>query len=229
MAARGSVGTWAATLALAAGLMAPTAPGAAPAASGERVQVEGEIIDTWCYLSGVMGGQDAVVGSAHHTCAMWCAAGGIPVGLLGDDGEVYMVLKWAGSDDVDVALPVGRSGERFLIPFFDGFTVQVGETVEARSQNVRPKRLTLCNIRLDRLQMIPQRFDGQRRVSEIAGQTAFQITFQRSGETRTCAFRSDRDCDGSPINDGWRDEVASVGLVGRVDRNTQSPRSRRDF
>ena len=100
MAARGSVGTWAATLALAAGLIAPTAPWAAPAASGERVQVEGEIIDTWCYLSGVMGGPDAVVGSAHHTCAMWCAAGGIPVGLLGDDGEVYMVLKWQGSDDV---------------------------------------------------------------------------------------------------------------------------------
>ncbi len=70
------------------------------AAPGERVQVTGEMIDTWCYFSGVMGGPDAVVGSAHHTCALWCAAGGIPVGLLTDAGTVYMVIKWQGSADV---------------------------------------------------------------------------------------------------------------------------------
>jgi hypothetical protein len=58
------------------------------------------MIDTWCYFSGVMGGPDAVVGTAHHTCALWCAAGGIPVGLLADDGTVYMVIKWQGSGDV---------------------------------------------------------------------------------------------------------------------------------
>ena len=58
------------------------------------------MIDTWCYFSGVMGGPDAVVGTAHHTCALWCAAGGIPVGLLADDGTVYMVIKWRGSADV---------------------------------------------------------------------------------------------------------------------------------
>lgn len=68
------------------------------AASGDRIQVTGELIDTWCYYSGVMGGPDAVVGSAHHTCALWCSAGGIPVGLLAEDGTVYMVLK-IGSDD----------------------------------------------------------------------------------------------------------------------------------
>ncbi|MFY0691129.1 MAG: hypothetical protein JXR14_04310 [Paracoccaceae bacterium] len=68
------------------------------AAEGERVQIRGEIIDTWCYYSGVMGGPDAVVGSAHHTCALWCSAGGIPVGLLGEDGQVYMVLKIESDD-----------------------------------------------------------------------------------------------------------------------------------
>ena len=71
-------------------LMAPLA-----ATASERIQVTGEIIDTWCYYSGVMGGPDAVVGSAHHTCALWCSAGGIPVGLLAEDGTVYMVLKIA--------------------------------------------------------------------------------------------------------------------------------------
>ena len=75
------------------GLAAP-----ASASEGERIQITGEIIDTWCYFSGVMGGPDAVVGSAHHTCALWCSAGGIPVGLLGEDGEVYMVLKIKGDD-----------------------------------------------------------------------------------------------------------------------------------
>ena len=70
------------------------------ATEGERVQVKGEIIDTWCYFSGVMGAPESVVGSAHHTCAIWCAAGGIPVGVLAEDGTVYMVLKWQGNGDV---------------------------------------------------------------------------------------------------------------------------------
>ncbi len=70
------------------------------AAQGERVQVKGEMIDTWCYFSGVMGGPEAVVGTAHHTCAIWCAAGGIPVGIRAEDGTVYMVVKWRGDPDV---------------------------------------------------------------------------------------------------------------------------------
>ena len=61
-----------ATAAVSAGL--PAAP-PARAAEGERVQVTGEVIDTWCYFSGVMGGPEAVVGSSHHTCALWCASG----------------------------------------------------------------------------------------------------------------------------------------------------------
>ena len=70
------------------------------AAEGERVQVKGEIIDTWCYFSGVMGPPESVIGTAHHTCALWCAAGGIPVGVLAEDGTVYMVVKWEGNPDV---------------------------------------------------------------------------------------------------------------------------------
>lgn len=70
----------------------------APAAMAEVITVRGEAIDTWCYYSGVMGGADAVQGTAHHTCALWCAAGGIPVGLLAEDGTVYMVLKLEGDD-----------------------------------------------------------------------------------------------------------------------------------
>lgn len=68
-------------------------------AAAERITVTGEIIDTWCYYSGVMGGPDAVVGSAHHTCALWCSASGIPIGLLTEDGTVYTVLKLGPQDN----------------------------------------------------------------------------------------------------------------------------------
>ena len=77
-------------------------PDAAP--EGKRIQIKGEIIDTWCYYSGVMGGPDAVVGSAHHTCALWCSAGGIPVGLLAEDGTVYMIIK-TDEDDTSNGSP----------------------------------------------------------------------------------------------------------------------------
>ncbi len=91
-----------------AGVIALAAiPATGSASDGERIRVTGEVIDTWCYFSGVMGGPEAVTGSAHHTCALWCSAGGIPVGLLGDDGEVYMVLKIAGD-------PVSNGGDTQL-------------------------------------------------------------------------------------------------------------------
>jgi hypothetical protein len=82
-------------LGTAVGALALTALGAEAA---ERATLTGELIDTWCYFSGVMGGPEATVGTAHHTCALWCAAGGIPVGLLTDDGTVYMVLSFVGED-----------------------------------------------------------------------------------------------------------------------------------
>jgi hypothetical protein len=72
-------------------------PALAASEAAKPVKITGEVIDTWCYYSGVMGGADAVLGSAHHTCALWCAAGGIPVGVRTDDGTVYMVLKLSGS------------------------------------------------------------------------------------------------------------------------------------
>jgi hypothetical protein len=85
---------------LTAAALALCVAGPAIAAEGEKITVKGEMIDTWCYFSGVMGSPESVTGSAHHTCALWCAAGGIPVGLLAEDGTVYMVLKWEGNADV---------------------------------------------------------------------------------------------------------------------------------
>jgi hypothetical protein len=73
---------------------------AGPAAAAERVQVTGELVDTWCAVSGIM----YAYGTAHHQCAVWCAVGGIPVSLKAEDGGFYMVLKIEG-DAVNVANP----------------------------------------------------------------------------------------------------------------------------
>ena len=87
-------------LALTAAMFAATTA-TSHAATGNSVEIKGEVIDTWCYLSGVMGGPDAVSGSSHHTCALWCAAGGIPVGVVTEEGQIYMVLKLEGKDPLE--------------------------------------------------------------------------------------------------------------------------------
>lgn len=69
-------------------------------ATPQRVQVSGEIIDTWCHLSEIM----YALGTAHHQCAVWCAVGGIPVSIKGDDGKVYMILK-VDDEESNVASP----------------------------------------------------------------------------------------------------------------------------
>jgi hypothetical protein len=68
--------------------------------AAERVRVTGELVDTWCSISGIM----YAYGTAHHQCAVWCAVGGIPVSLRADDGTTYMVLRVEG-DTENVANP----------------------------------------------------------------------------------------------------------------------------
>ncbi len=69
-------------------------------AAAERVTVTGEVIDSWCYVSEIMYAQ----GTAHHQCALWCAAGGVPVAIRAGEDEVYVVLKLEG-DGTNVANP----------------------------------------------------------------------------------------------------------------------------
>lgn len=88
----------AAALALMAGVGLSTAGPvlAAETPAPKRVTVTGEVIDSWCYLSEIMYAQ----GSAHHQCAIWCARGGVPVGILGEDEQVYVVLMMQGDSAV---------------------------------------------------------------------------------------------------------------------------------
>jgi len=70
---------------------------ATPPAGPERVKLTGEIIDSWCQVSGIMG---VGTGTAHHQCAIWCAVGGVPIGIQGDDGKAYILLKDESRDVV---------------------------------------------------------------------------------------------------------------------------------
>ncbi len=83
--------------ALVASLLALGA-GPAGAAAGKKVTITGEIIDSWCYLTEIM----YPLGTAHHQCALWCAIGGIPVGILDADGVVHVILE-VGDEPGNVA------------------------------------------------------------------------------------------------------------------------------
>lgn len=52
--------------------------------------VEGEVVDTWCYTSGVMGPGR---GEVHKSCARKCVGGGVTAGILADDGTLYIAAK----------------------------------------------------------------------------------------------------------------------------------------
>jgi len=85
---------------LAAGGLAGAGSGPAEAAAGRRVQVTGEVVDTWCAVTGIM----FAYGTAHHQCAVWCAIGGIPVSIKDAAGNFYLVLR-IEEDDTNVASP----------------------------------------------------------------------------------------------------------------------------
>ena len=82
-----------------AGLLCAVVWGATPALA-ERLTVTGEVFVSGCDLTEIM----YPLGTAHHQCAIWCAAGGIPVGILDDQGKVYIILAF-DDDQSSVASP----------------------------------------------------------------------------------------------------------------------------
>jgi len=57
-----------------------------PAAAEETITARGEIVDLACYMA------KGSRGTAHKTCAQMCAKRGVPIGLLTDAGELYLLL-----------------------------------------------------------------------------------------------------------------------------------------
>ena len=63
-----------------------TALAAYPVAAQDDVTVQGEIIDMACYMA------KGSRGAAHKACAQMCAKKGVPIGVLTDAGDVYLLL-----------------------------------------------------------------------------------------------------------------------------------------
>lgn len=61
---------------------------AAPhARAQEAVTVSGEVVDLACYLS------KGSKGKRHKQCAVLCAKKGLPIGVLTDSGDVYLLIE----------------------------------------------------------------------------------------------------------------------------------------
>jgi hypothetical protein len=58
-----------------------------PASAQEQVTVKGEVVDLACYLS------KGLKGKRHKACAEMCAKKGLPIGVLTDAGDVYLLIE----------------------------------------------------------------------------------------------------------------------------------------
>jgi hypothetical protein len=79
--------------------LALTCVAAAPRAFGDElgyeneVTLRGEVLDLTCYMT------DGKKGPGHRACAKLCSKKGLPMGLLTDAGEVYLLIE--NHDDPD--------------------------------------------------------------------------------------------------------------------------------
>ncbi len=85
--------------------VALAAPSPAAAAADE---LSGEVLDMACYI-----GRNAK-GPSHQRCAQRCAERGMPLGLLTDDGKVYLLYPKHGSEK-DFETVVSLAGARAKI------------------------------------------------------------------------------------------------------------------
>lgn len=59
----------------------------------DDVTVQGEIVDMACYMA------KGSRGAAHKACAVMCAKRGVPIGVLTDNGELYLLLDDHNNED----------------------------------------------------------------------------------------------------------------------------------
>jgi hypothetical protein len=94
-----------------------------PASAQEDVTVQGEIVDMACYMS------KGSRGSAHKSCAQLCAKRGVPIGVLTEAGDVYLLLDDHNNPDpYETAKKLAGSnaevnGKKFSKPGVTGIVV----------------------------------------------------------------------------------------------------------
>ncbi|MDX2168531.1 MAG: hypothetical protein SF182_15760 [Deltaproteobacteria bacterium] len=89
------------------GIMAPTV-WLSRAAAQEAITVSGEVIDVSCYLS------QGSKGKRHKQCAELCAKKGLPIGVLTDAGDVYLLIEDHDAPEGYTAAK-GLAGERVTV------------------------------------------------------------------------------------------------------------------
>lgn len=94
-----------------------------PARGQDAVTVQGEVVDLSCYLA------KGSRGAAHKSCAQLCAKRGLPIGVLTDGGELYLLLDDHDNSDPyqaaknDAGLRIEVSGKRFVKNGMSGIVV----------------------------------------------------------------------------------------------------------
>jgi hypothetical protein len=82
---------------------------AAPRAGAqEAITVSGEVVDLACYLS------KGSKGKRHKQCAQLCAKKGLPLGVLTDAGDVYLLIE-DHDDPGPYETAKGLAGERITV------------------------------------------------------------------------------------------------------------------
>ncbi len=74
------------TLLLAVAFAGATSAVVSAADPDQTVTVKGEVVDMVCYTDSGASGKD------HADCAKTCISSGLPVGLKGEDGKVYLLI-----------------------------------------------------------------------------------------------------------------------------------------
>lgn len=64
-----------------------------PALSGNQT-IKGEVLDMSCYLGG------GAKGDSHKKCAQGCLDGGLPAGILAENGQVFLLIEDHNLSDV---------------------------------------------------------------------------------------------------------------------------------
>jgi len=83
---------WSSLLLFCTCMLAWAANGSAQNAPDD-VTVQGEIVDMACYMA------KGSRGAAHKACAVMCAKRGVPIGVLTDNGELYLLLDDHNNED----------------------------------------------------------------------------------------------------------------------------------
>lgn len=72
---------------LAIGFLVGSGLFALPARAQDDLTVKGEIVDLSCYLA------HNLKGRSHKTCAEQCAKRGLPIGVVDENGDAYLLME----------------------------------------------------------------------------------------------------------------------------------------